>query len=123
MDDSGEKIVFLAREILNAGIPESAAKKKQTHITTSFKTLCFTTFLAASGGGLVTGYLHNDTRPLNRYERTEIQALLFYTSKLKGVEQETLRHEIEKQIGIADINDLTANEFPAAQRYLQERAQ
>ncbi|MDE2030565.1 MAG: hypothetical protein KGI97_08410, partial [Alphaproteobacteria bacterium] len=80
--DQGEKIVFLARELLNAGMQEDPAPKAQkTHITMSFKTLCLTTILAAAGGcGVATMAARANERPLNRYEKTEIDALLFYAA-------------------------------------------
>jgi len=122
MDDQGEKIVFLAREMLGAGVPDIEAKKKTANVSMTFRTLCFTTLLAAAGGGAVTAYMHEAERPLNRYEKIEIQALVFYTAKLKGIDEDNLRREVEQQVGIDRIDDMTAAEFPAARKYLQEKA-
>ncbi|MDR3450580.1 MAG: hypothetical protein P4M15_12710 [Alphaproteobacteria bacterium] len=123
MDDQGEKIVFLAREILKAGAPALPADRKAVQITMTFKTLCFTTLLAAAGGFGVTSYMQADERPLNRYEKTEIDALLFYAAKVKGVDEENLRRTMEQEIGIARTDQMTAADFPAARKFLQEHAQ
>jgi hypothetical protein len=123
MDDQGEKIVFLARALLNTSAEEPRAARKAAHIPMTFKALCFTTILAAGGGGLITSLMHEKERPLNRYERYEMQALLFYTARLKGTQEESLRHIIEQKIGIARFDDMTAGDFPTARCYLQEMAQ
>jgi ABC-type sugar transport system substrate-binding protein len=122
VDDQGQKIVILAREILNAGVPPIPAAHKKPDVTMSFKSLCLATILAAAGGGLVTTFAHEHERPLNIYEKTEMEALVFYTSQLKGMDETALRHEVETKIGIPHFDDMTAGDFSAARRYLQEKA-
>ncbi|MDE1901415.1 MAG: hypothetical protein KGI37_07220 [Alphaproteobacteria bacterium] len=123
MNDQGEKIVFLAREILNAGIDENHAAVKKTRVTMSFTTLCLTTFLAASGGAVVGHMVQNSHRPLNRYEKTEIDALVFYTARLKGISEDILRQDVAGQVGAPNYDDIDASEFAAARTYLQKKAQ
>lgn len=122
MDDQGEKIVFLARALLN-GTPERNSGSSNLNVTMTFKTLCLTTLLAAAGGGMVTAWAHADERPLNRYEKFEVQALVFYASKLKGISEDSLRRDVEKKIGIAHFDEMTAGDFSTAVQYLQEKAQ
>ena len=98
-------------------------RKRQCSVTMTFKALCFTAILAAAGGGTVTAWVHEDERPLNHYEKIEMQALVFYASKHKGINEDTLRHEVEEKIGVARFDDMTAGDFAAARRYLQEKAQ
>ncbi|MDD3370905.1 MAG: hypothetical protein PHE27_03660, partial [Alphaproteobacteria bacterium] len=100
MEDTGEKIVFLARELLEARVPEIPVAKKTTTITMTFKTLCFTTLLAAAGGTVISTYVQEHSRPLNRYDKIELQALIFYTSRIKNISEEILRQEVEK---LADV--------------------
>ena len=122
MEDQGEKIVFLAREILNAQKTEEPVKST-TNVTMTFKTLCLTTLLAASSGGLVAAGVQAQTRPLTRYEKVELQALTFYAAKLKGLNEELLRQEVEQAVGVASLDELTAHDFPTARLYLQRKAQ
>ena len=123
MSDQGEKIVFLAREILNAEMQDVTAIQKKTHITMSFKTLCLTTLLAASGGGIVANLTHANDKPLTRYERVEIDALIFYAVKTKGMNEDNLRRAVSEKVGVTRIDDITSATFPIAQRFLQEQAQ
>ena len=123
MGDQREKIVFLARELLNASIPESPSNKKALNVTMTFKSLCFATTLAAVGGGLVSALALEKNQPISRYEKIEIRALIYYALKVKGIDENALRHEVGQKIGIEDLDDLTVSEFPAVRRYLQERAQ
>ena len=124
MEDQGEKIVFLARALFDAGVPaEIPARKKTIRVTMTFRTLCFTTILAATGGGMASTLVQEHIRPMNRYEKVELQALLFYAAKIKGINEEMLRHEVERQVGIDGFDSMTAKEFSTARRYLQEKAQ
>ena len=124
MDDHGENIVFLARALLNTNAAEKLSSgEKKLGITLSFKALCLTTLLAAAGGALVTDWVREDDRPLNRYERFEVQALVFYAAKLKAVDEDVVRHDVAAKIGLAHFEDMTAGDFPAALRYLQKKAQ
>jgi hypothetical protein len=123
MEDQGEKIIFLARELLNADVHELPVKKKTVSITMTFRTLCFTTLLAAAGGGIISTVAQEHIRPLNRYEKVELQALVFYAARLKGIQEDIVRQEVGKQVGVSHFDDITAKEFPTARRYLQEQAQ
>ncbi len=124
MEDTGEKIIFLARELLESNATvEAPVLKKTINVTMSFKTLCSTTLLAAAGGSVVSTCVHEQVRPLNRYEKVELQALVFYAARLQGVSENILRQEVEKKVGINHFDNMTAKEFSTARRYLQEKAQ
>jgi len=123
MEDKGEKIIFLARELLETDAVVPPVTKKTLSITMTFKTLCFTTILASASGSLISTIVHEHTRPLNRYEKIELQALIFYTSRLKHISEEILREEVEKQVNVEHFDDISAKEFLAARQYLREKAQ
>ena len=123
MEDKGEKIIFLARELLETNDVVPAVTKKTLSITMTFKTLCFTTILAAASGGLISTFVHEYTRPLNRYEKIELHALVFYAARLKNISEDILREEVEKQVHVEHFDDITAKEFKEARRFLQEKAQ
>jgi hypothetical protein len=118
MNDRGEKIVNLAREMLraeqSAGLPELAVKTPL-----SFKVLCFATMLAAFGGSAVTEWINEARRPITRYEKVELDALVFYAARLKGMNEDVLRREIENRVGVSDFTDLTEHEYVIAKSYLQ----
>ena len=123
MGDHGEKIVFLARELLKAGVPEVPPARKSFNVTMTFKTLCFATTLAAAGGGLVSALACEKNQPIGHYEKTEMRALVYYVVKFKGLDESVLRREIEQKSGVDDLDDVTVGAFPAVRRYLQEQAQ
>jgi hypothetical protein len=60
---------------------------------------------------------------LNRYEKVELRALVFYTARLQGISEDILRKEVEKKVGVDHFDDMTAKEFPSARLFLQEKAQ
>ena len=122
MDDQGEKIVFLARALLNANAAETPIEHKPLSVTMTFRALCLTTMLAAGGSAIATAWVHESERPLNRYERFEIQALVFYAAKLKGIDEKALCGDIEQKFNISSLDGMTAGDFLAARRYLQEKA-
>ncbi len=123
MEDKGEKIIFLARQILESDDRESLPKKKTIKVTMTFRTLCFTTLLAAASGNLIATIVHERVRPLNKYERVELQALVFYASRIHGMDEDLLRLEVEKKVGVKNFDDITAKELSLARRYLQDKAQ
>jgi hypothetical protein len=120
MNDRGEKIVNLAREMLRAEMtvdpPELAAR-----VPISFKALCFTAILAALGGSAVTGWIGDARRPLTRYERVQLDALVFYAARQEGADEGALRREIENRVGASDFGDFTERDFRIARNYLQEK--
>ncbi|MGE3623256.1 MAG: hypothetical protein AB7H77_05225 [Bdellovibrionales bacterium] len=120
MNDRGEKIVSLAREMLRTGYVENPvvlAEKPQI----SLRVLCFATFIAALGGGAVTALTSETHRPLNRYEKVELDALIFYAARLKGLPEDTVRRNLESHTGLADFGDYTAQDYRAARTYLQSQ--
>lgn len=123
MEDRGENIVFLARQILESDIKEPLPQKKTISVTMSFRTLCFTTLLAAASGNLMATLVHERVRPLNRYEKVELQALVYYAAKMNGMDEQLLRLEVGKRVGVKRFEDISAKEFPIARRFLQDKAQ
>lgn len=122
MEDKGEKIVFLARELLEAQALEIPLKKKTMNVTLTLKTLCFTTFLAAASGSVISTYVHEQNRPINKYEKIELRALIFYAAKLRNISEDILRQEVETRFDIGGIENITTKEFPEVRRFLQEKA-
>ncbi|MDD4616607.1 MAG: hypothetical protein PHW76_05770 [Alphaproteobacteria bacterium] len=121
MEDKGEKIVFLARELLEAGA-EPPVTKKTTTITMTLKTLCITTFLAAATGNVLSMLVQEQIRPLNKYEKIELEALVFYAAKIKNISEDLLREEVEKQVHVDSFDDISSREFSAARLFLQKKA-
>lgn len=120
MDDRGEKIINMAREMLRSGVvaPPSSTDNKFL----SFKALCLATALAAFSGSAVTAWACETRRPLNHYEKTELNALIFYAARLKGINEDILRRDVEDTIGVGSFDDMTQSDFNAARHYLQSRA-
>ena len=122
MRDQGEIIVNLAQELLEAGpiaLPEPASRTPSI----SFKMFCLATALTALGSCLLTEWAHDNLCPLNRYEKTELNALIFYAARLKGIDENHLRGDIQQPFNVASFDDITQREFIVARRYLQEKAQ
>lgn len=123
MEDQGEKIIFLARELLESQAFQAPAPEKQSGTSVTFKTLCLSTILAAASGSFAATFIHEQNRPLNRYEQIELQALVYYAAKLKNISEDVLRVEIEKQLDVSRFEDISAKQFPKARKLLQEKAQ
>jgi len=117
MNDRGEKIVSLAREMLRAeelGDPPYLAAKTPI----SFKVLCFAAMLAALGGSAVTEIANQARRPLNRYEKVELDALVFYAARVKGLNEDAVCKQIESRTGISDFGDFTEHDYLVAKDFL-----
>lgn len=121
MMDQGEKIVTMARELLRSDTfvePESSFTK----ISLSFKALCLATILAAIGGSGITLLASETWRPLNRYERTELNALFYYAALKKGLNEKALRREVQAEFGFHNLDDMTRYDYLITRRHLQELA-
>ena len=122
MDERSEKIIALTREIVRTNRmlePDSTLSR----ISMSFKTLCLATCLAAVGGGVVAEWHAETARPINRYEKTELSALIFYASRLKNLNEDAVLQSVRNRFNVASIDDLTERDFPAVRRYLQDKIQ
>jgi len=121
MNDRGEKIVALAYELLQSspGASIDPTPKKAVSLTM----LYLTAVLAGVGGAALTEFTHENLRPLNRYEKTELNALIYYAAHIKGIDEASLRAEIEQKFHLASFDDITQHEFTLTRRYLQEKAQ
>ena len=122
MHDRGEKIVTLAREILRSDelpqLPEAAT----TRITLSFKMLCLATMLTAVGSSAVTAWIVETRRPLNHYEKTELDALVFYTARQKNLSEDDLRRDVLAKFNLPSFDVMTERDFVMARNYLQDQA-
>ncbi|MDX2028961.1 MAG: hypothetical protein SFW62_10080 [Alphaproteobacteria bacterium] len=121
MHDQGDKIVTLAREMLRSE-PFMEPESSLSRISLSFKVLCFATMLAAFGSSGVTLLASEAWRPLNRYERTELQALFYYAALKKGIHEKTLRSDVRDKFGFHDLDDMTPYDYSITRRYLQDIA-
>jgi len=122
MNDRGDTIITLARELLRdneLGQSIEPAAKPQI----SFRVLCFTAMLAAAGSSVVTDYIIDARRPLNRYEKVELDALIFYAARMKNIDEAGLRHQIESRVGKQDFADFTKRDYRMAQAYLRGEIQ
>ena len=122
MQDRGEKIVTLAREILRSDSAQTLPAATTTHITMSFRMLCLVTVLTAIGSGAATGLIIEMKRPLNQYEKTELDALVFYTARQKGLNEDDIRREVLETVKVPSFSAMTERDFLTARTYLQNKA-
>jgi hypothetical protein len=122
MDDRSEKIIAPTREIVRTNrMLES--ETSSSNIAMSFKTLCLVTCLAAAGGSAIAEWQAWDNRPINHYEKTELNALIFYAARIKNVSEEALRQSVHAQFNLTTLDDVTERDFASVRRYLQDKAQ
>ncbi len=120
-----EKIVSLAEELLrDRGLcraetfqPTRRAKEKSY----ALKAACLNALLSVSEAALGAHFLHEMRRPINKYERFEIDALIFYTAKREGKKQASLKGTIQKTLGLASLEDLCALDYRRIRDYLWTR--
>ncbi|HUY68866.1 MAG TPA: hypothetical protein VMV79_06150 [Alphaproteobacteria bacterium] len=119
MNDRGEKIVSLARELLRDE-PDESRRPGQPPVI-GFRVLCAATLIAALASSALTFWARAGDRPIDRAQKTELDALVFYAVHLKGLSRDALRRDIEDRIGPDTFNDMTRGDFRIARAYLQNR--
>lgn len=116
MDDRGEKIVTLARAILQNPVPVRTDSREHY----SLKTVVLAAILSAAGTGAAVGYAAEHFRPLNRYEKIELQALIHYAGQKRHIEHDKLQADFFHQFGVASFDELTKAQLEAARIFLQK---
>ncbi len=122
MDDRSEKIIALTREIVRTN-KMLESESPASHISISFKALCLATCLAALGGSVVTEWQAWENRPLNRYEKTELNALIFYAARTKNLNEDAVLQSVRAHFSLTSLDDVTERDFAAIRRFLQDKAQ
>ena len=122
MQDRGDKIVNLARAMLRSDfsndlIAANSSKSNELPI----KAICVTALLAALGGSAVTSWANEAHRPLNRYEQVELQALVYYTAKQTSADEMAIKQQLEQELGVPTIENMTAQDFTRARDYLRSK--
>lgn len=125
MTDRGETIINLARELLSADCTV-VAPAQQTPSPTPKKYgimvgAAFTMMLSAIGGATLTAWSQEQQRLINHYEKTQIEALLYYAAKTRKLNQDSLRQDVLKQYHIEKISDMTVADFARARLYLHNK--
>jgi len=127
MSDQGEKIIHLAREVLRSGrlaeITDSQPDHKAESKMLSIKATALAALIAAFGGASLTHIVEETRRPINRYERVEIDALLFYASRQASLPEESLRKDMQTNLALTSMNDLSAFDYKRIREYLWARIQ
>ncbi len=122
MDDRGEKIVNLAREMLRSDFSFSQTKQSDGNgLTSSLKAACVAALLAAFGSMGVSHMIHEARRPLNRYERVELDALIFYAGQMNAYSEDDLRTEMLEWLARSNMNEMTYTDYGKARTYLQKK--
>ncbi|MCL2474486.1 MAG: hypothetical protein FWF23_06285 [Alphaproteobacteria bacterium] len=122
LENNEEKIVLLATELLknNAHRRQSVFPKKRVgNLSLNMVTIFMTAFVTTAVCYYVDAYGHHSDRPLNRYEKIEMQALIFYASKIKNLNESMIQYEVELLVG-ASIDKMNVKDFPAARSFLQD---
>lgn len=124
MNDRGEKIISLAREMLRnefpVNTPEGSGTKK-THV--SFKALYLTVFLTAFTSGALIHTMDEYQRPVNRQERIELDALLFYTARITSIDEEAVRRELMDRFSLPALRNMSVYDYRRAKAYLLAQLQ
>jgi hypothetical protein len=122
MDDRGEKIVNMARAMLQQ--PDTAiahAAMTAHHHRYSWKAVALAAMLAAAGTGATISWVAEQRRPLNHYEKVELIALLHYAAISAQHNEQSLREDLCNLFAIDKIDELSQSQFNEAKQYLQNK--
>ena len=111
IEDRSEKIITLARTIL----AQPTQPPPQTY---SLKTVVLAALISASVAGTGSAALVGHARPLNYYEKTEIQALIYYAAKIRHCESDGILEDLYHQFAIHTLDELTRAQLPDVRLYL-----
>ncbi len=115
IEDRSAKIVSLAHAILQE--PPSAPTSRHY----SLKSLVLTALLSMAGTAGVTQQVAEQIRPLNRYEKTELIALIHYVAKQHQTTPAAIEADLLQEYAAQSLDDLRRAELPAARLHLQQQ--
>jgi hypothetical protein len=121
MIDRGEKIVRLAHELLETTPDIKAAETSPNeHAPITLKTLCLAALLAAFGSCGLTHLFDEARRPINRYERVELDALLYYATHVQAADESRLRQELRHKLAVVSFDNLNVFDYRRTRDYLRD---
>lgn len=123
MQDRGVTIVKLAEELLHHHAVGSTPISHRTPSRAKTPaTLCLAAMLfSAASGSAITYALGESFRPINRYEKVELDALIFYASRVKSLNEADLRRDLQDRFDLLSLDDMTAEDYRKARDYLREK--
>jgi len=115
MEDRGEKIVNLAREMLSTSRYSDGFNPYETDSKSfTFKTLLLTAFLTAFGSSFVTHWINEIRRPITHYERVELEALVYYISRSQAKDEDQILQSVKNELKITNFNNVTVADYKRA---------
>lgn len=124
MRDTGDKIVHLAREILdNERTPDTQNFTGYNPRLITMRTACIAAMASAFGATGLTCIVSELHRPVSRYEQFEIDALVFYLAREKNVSQEQMRADIMNNLELKSIHNVNVYDYRRIRNYLWTRLQ
>lgn len=123
MNDRGEKIVSLAREILSEqqnGVarPPFCGRPTGNEKNSALKAAAVAAFLTAIGTSAAVYFLDEMRRPINRYERVELDALVFYAAREARTDEAVLREKIRDILSLPSLQNMTTTDYVRVRKYL-----
>jgi hypothetical protein len=121
MEDRGEKIVNLAREMLSSSRDANgyiSYAPEPSNLT--LKTLCLAMLLTAFGSSVVTHWIDENRRPINRYEKVELDALIFYTARIHSRDADAIRQGLLSRLSIESLDNINVNDFRRVRDLLRQ---
>ncbi|MBI1273171.1 MAG: hypothetical protein GC131_03685 [Alphaproteobacteria bacterium] len=118
MNDRGEKIVSLASAMLQEPEAGSYAANGARY---SWKVVACAALVAAASTGIAASWAAEQRRPLTRYEKTELMALIHFAAKAGTEDEALVRDDFLQQFSIDRLDDLAHSQFALARDYLQRR--
>ena len=112
-DERSDKIVNLARAMIQHNAPQAAPRY-------SLKTIAFAAMLSATLAGGAAVLAVEQYRPLNRYEKIEIRALIHYAAKLNTLDGQIIEDDLYRQFGVQSLDDLSMRDMHDVRRFLQK---
>ncbi len=131
MSDDSDKIIYLAHEMLRqttshdtpAYQNSGAVKNEGSFDKKTLKAVCITAACAAIGSVALTQYIGETHNPITRYERVELDALVFYTARQEKINEQLLRQQLQDVLALSSLQDLSKKDYRRIRNYLWQRIQ
>lgn len=127
MTDRGEMIVRLAQALLDAEkggtTPHGNLSARKPPACKGLRLLCLTAFLSGCCGAFLSHFVSERYRPVNRYEQTEIDALLFYAAQSHGDDPDVLARHLSSSLKLSSLRNISVADYIRVREKLRDLLQ
>ena len=123
MNQKGDKILTLAGSILQGGTilldkEKTSRAEKERAYEVALQAAGLAALASVARGAMARALALASNRPINRYEKTEIEALVFYAARTLGASETGITLRLMDDLGYIHMDHLNVADYRLIRNYM-----